>query len=156
MYMNSTDNYLGLFRWWVIDFRWVAAMQIKESSVTLLVKNQCGRKQWKQDEKLSHLDFCKSSFWLSYLYSKNVAFIEEGKEIMSSLREEIRNCKVKKNEGHEGIWKILFQHDEETVEFILQENEVYGAVHHASLGKFTIKPCPKGNEECHLLIHKLP
>ena len=49
-----------------------------------------------------------------------------------------------------------FQYDEEDVVFILQEKVVFGAVHHGSLGKFTIKPCPKGNEECHLLIHKLP
>merc|ERR1712110_204159 len=47
------------------------------------------------------------------------------------------------------------QHNEDNVIFVVQENHIFGSLHDADHGKFSIKPCPY-NETCHVLMQKMP
>ena len=54
------------------------------------------------------------------------------------------------------LFVFLFQqHNEDNVIFVVQENHIFGSLHDADHGKFSIKPCPY-NETCHVLMQKMP
>ena len=54
------------------------------------------------------------------------------------------------------LFVFLFQqHNEDNVIFVVQENHIFGSLHDADHGKFSIKPCPY-NETCHILMQKMP
>ena len=50
---------------------------------------------------------------------------------------------------------LFQQHNEDNVIFVVQENHIFGSLHDADHGKFSIKPCPY-NETCHVLMQKMP
>ena len=55
------------------------------------------------------------------------------------------------------FYELFFfqQHNEDNVIFVVQENHIFGSLHDADHGKFSIKPCPY-NETCHVLMQKMP